>query len=101
MKTISLLIILILCVSTGLFGVTFGNQTETAYEGNGDSGQENVNRVNSGNNQIKNLVIVGAGYFLKSHSDFNSPFCMVVEIMNRAEDKRASDFILYAISGPL
>ena len=64
MKKLSVLIILILVVSVSVFGAVWANASERGYEENGDSNQK------SGNNQIKTLVIIGAGYFLKSHSNF-------------------------------
>jgi len=93
MKMLNLLIILILCVSTGLFGVVYGNDTDTAYGGNGESGEK------SSNIQIKTLVIVGAGYFLKSHSDFQL-FLNKIELSELAGTnyKEFQDILNVAIS---
>jgi hypothetical protein len=64
MKKLRFFIAVTLIVSIGLFGVISGNDTESAYNGNGDDGNKSVN------SQIKTLVILGAGHFLKSHADF-------------------------------
>jgi hypothetical protein len=53
-----------LILSMGLFGVVSFNGSESGYNGEGNEGNK------SDNTQLKTLVILGAGHFLKSHADF-------------------------------
>lgn len=73
MKKINSLIILILFVSMGLFGVISGNDSDRGYDGGGGG------RESSGNTQIRTLIVLGAGHFLKSHSDYQQ-FLYKIEV---------------------
>ena len=64
MSKLRLVMVLLLIFATSLFGVVSGNGSESGYNGNGDDGNK------SGSPQLKILVIMGAGHFLKSHADF-------------------------------
>ena len=56
------------------YGVVSGNGSERGYEGGGGGGGGDGNTSEGkdidGNPVIRNLLILGAGHFLKSHSDF-------------------------------
>jgi hypothetical protein len=67
MKKLSIFLILVLSISIGVFGVITGNWSETAYNETNNTGNDGKR---SSTPTIKILVIQGAGYFLKSHADF-------------------------------
>lgn len=96
MKKLRFFIAVTLFVSIGLFGVVSGNGSELGYNGNGD-GDENQR---SANTNIKTLVIMGAGHFLKSHSDFQL-FLNKIELseLTGANYDEWQDILNRAISG--
>jgi len=64
MKKLRFFIAFVLIFSIGLFGVISFNGSESGYNGEGYDSNKSVNT------QLKTMVILGAGHFLKSHADF-------------------------------
>ncbi len=75
---ISMIIIVFLMPGSSLFGIMCGNDTNGAYgggttgEGTGNSGTASASEI--GNEEIRFLVIKGAGYYLTSQSKIQEFF---------------------------
>ena len=93
MKKLILFTIVILFASIGLFGTISFNYSPIAYDG-----EDSSNKAIS-NNQIDTLVVLGAGHFLKSHSDFLL-FLSKVEIaeLSGANFEELLDILISVIS---
>jgi hypothetical protein len=69
MKHLTLFIIITFLFSGVLYGTICANYSPCAYEG-GCAKSSNQSIVQSSGSQINFLVVIGAGYFLDSHSNF-------------------------------
>lgn len=87
MKKIFLVLILTMCLSMGMFGVIILNDSESAYNGGGEDEQK------SGSNPIGILVVLGAGHFLESHSEFQ----VILKNVEMAEMSGLDDDELHGI----
>ncbi|MCP5045857.1 MAG: hypothetical protein GY940_01700, partial [bacterium] len=70
MKHLKLFVILFFLTSLCVFPAIWANGTEETYEGN-DGGSSYDGKHNA-SLSIRELVIRGAGYFLKSRADFQN-----------------------------
>lgn len=66
---IAIIISLVFMANLG-YGVVSGNGSERGYGGGGGDGSKSGGKNTDENPVIRNLLILGAGHFLKSHSDF-------------------------------
>lgn len=69
MRLLSTFIIIMLLVPGVIFGTIYANWLECAYGECTENSNSSTGSIQSGG-QISTLVILGAGHFLKSHSDF-------------------------------
>jgi len=78
MKKLSLLGMIMLFASMALFGVVFGNDGESGYNGGG-------NGYKSMDNPLKILIITGAGHFIQSQGQFQQFLHKIVNGVNYDE----------------
>ena len=65
MKRLILIFVLSLFVSMSLFGVVFGNHSDSSYDGD-----EVIEKLSNKQSQLKTMIILGAGHFLNSSAGF-------------------------------
>lgn len=70
MKKFFIATILILFISMSAFAVIFCNDTPCGYEGNCTNGSGGTSEIKSFYTNMNTLVVIGAGHFLESHSNF-------------------------------